>query len=119
MKKVSITVLAITVLALAVLPALGAIPNRYLGDRGQRISVTASDVAGIVTLPVGKQGVYLIVTNDGPEDVYLAINVAATTAAGFQLKANEEVQVPVALTSLGYVCAATKTTLLRGWILYY
>ncbi len=119
MKKILAVLLAAALLVLAALPALGAIPNRYLGDRAKPFSVTASDVAATVTLPAGKQGVFLVVTNDGTEDVYLALNLAATTTDGFVLKPNEEVQVPVALTSLGYVCDTGKTTLLRGWILYY
>lgn len=119
MKRLTVLVLALAILTMAALPALGAIPNRFLGDRFQPIGVTVLATAGTIALPTGRQGVFLVLVNDGTNDAYISFNTPATTANSFVLHPNEEIQIPVAVTSLGHICAAGETTLLRGGIWYY
>ena len=119
MKRIILAVLALTLLVLAALPVQAAIPNRYLGDRALPIAATASATAAAITVPAGHQGVYLLVINDGTSNVWVTWNETGALGRGMLLKPNEVLELPVAVTSLGYICAATETTLLRGVISYY
>lgn len=111
--------LACALLAMIAMPvSCPAGPAPALGDHVYRIAVTASDVTAIVSLPNGAHSTYLQLSNDGAETVYLVFGGAATPSTGIPLYAGESLALPVSISTLGYVCDATKTTTLRGWWVY-
>lgn len=112
-------VLVLALLAAVSLAAGAVIPNRFLGDKLKKIDATVLATAGQVAVPTNHTGVYLLVTNDGENDIYVTINETATTAIGTRVLPNETFQAPVAVSYVSYICATGQTSLIRGSIAYY
>lgn len=105
----------ITCLALLVL-SMGALRrgDNIIATDGDPVRVTATTNDTAFTLPGGERSLYLVLVNDGAENVYLAMgDRAVVTATDFYLKPNESLQVPIGIQTFHYRTSAN-SAVLRG-----